>query len=94
MTCVAGKLIENRYHDKKQALGYFERTITKNLRPLDVSHINNTHGLHEVVNVNDGYSISLHLYIPCMHTYVFYDIENTVISEVDGCALDAGAQHG
>lgn len=78
MVCLNGKLSENRYifsnNQKTEAINVdaLVKIFSKTLAQFDLSHINNKLGIHEIININYDYSVSLHLYIPYMDTSVSY----------------------
>jgi predicted metal-dependent enzyme (double-stranded beta helix superfamily) len=61
MACLRGCLLENRY---KEIEGVVTQVQSDELRVNDIVHINNNVGLHEIINIHDETSISLHLYSP------------------------------
>ena len=78
MACLRGCLLENRY---QKVRGELIRAQSSELLENNVAHINNDVGLHEIINIHTGVSISLHLYSPEIKDFQCYstmtEVSNT-----------------
>ncbi len=79
MACLRGCLLENRY---QKTQGKLIKLQTSKLLENNVAHINNDVGLHEIINIHNGISISLHLYSPEITDFQCYSAMITVSNTV------------
>ena len=73
MVCVSGLLKENVYHFRSTGIFWESEKI---LPPFHVTKINNDVGLHEIINLKDSGSVSLHLYSPKISSCTVYESVN------------------
>ena len=73
MVCVSGLLLENLY--SHTSTGHYLKS-EKRLKPFYAVNINNNIGLHEIININDSWSASLHLYSPKIASCNVYESIN------------------
>ena len=76
---IDGELTEERYHvDELQPVPH--RISKNNLKPNQISHINDEIGLHRIINNTDKRSMSMHLYVKPVKKLHLYNAETGVKS--------------
>ena len=85
MCCLEGALLERRYRRERHNGGaaQLRECDEGTLTPHQWSAINNDIGLHEIVNVHAGRSVSLHLYIPEIASCTIYDRDCCAVRQTD-----------
>lgn len=63
--CMRGSIEENNYN-------MWTRNNINTLHEGDIRYIDDTFGIHKIKNVNNDYSISLHVYSPPNHNTIWF----------------------
>ena len=66
-----GELIEEQYIEIDN--NEYKLVNTNVLRQNDISYLEGTNGLHQIVNISGEYVISLHIYSPPNYTSKYYE---------------------